>query len=97
MMPSAATASSYGVEYKTDLPWEAMREIAEESKTVFRDHGFSDELEKTLADPMRQLVGSVISVFESWNKERAQRYRDIKHLALVADRGHCSGDGLRQR
>ncbi len=46
----------YGVEYKTDLPWEAMREIAEESKTVFRDHGLSEELEKTLADPMRQLV-----------------------------------------
>ena len=71
----------YDVEYKTDLPWEAMREIAEESKTVFRDHGFSDELEKILADPKRQLVDSVISVFESWNKERAQRFRDIKGIS----------------
>jgi pyruvate,orthophosphate dikinase len=71
----------YDVEYKTDLPWEAMREIAEESKTVFREHGFSDELEKILADPMQQLVDSVITVFESWNKERAQRYRDIKGIS----------------
>jgi phosphohistidine swiveling domain-containing protein len=71
----------YGVEYKTDLPWEAMREIAEESKTVFRDHGLSDQLEAALADPMRQLVDSVTIVFESWNKERAQRYRDIKGIS----------------
>jgi hypothetical protein len=71
----------YGVEYKTDLPWEAMREIAEESKTVFRDHGLSEELEQTLADPTRQLVNSVIAVFESWNKDRAQRYREIKGIS----------------
>jgi pyruvate,orthophosphate dikinase len=71
----------YGVEYKTDLPWEAMREIAEESKTVFRDHGWSEELEAILADPMRQLVDSVTIVFESWNKERAQRYREIKGIS----------------
>jgi enolase len=71
----------YGVEYKTDLPWKAMREIAEKSKTVFRDHGLSEELEAALADPMRQLVDSVTIVFESWNKERAQRYRDIKGIS----------------
>jgi enolase len=71
----------YGVEYKTDLPWEAMREIAEESKTVFRDHGLSEELEAALADPMRQLVDSVTAIFESWNKERALRYRDIKGIS----------------
>jgi phosphohistidine swiveling domain-containing protein len=71
----------YGVEYKTDLPWKAMREIAEESKTVLRDHGLSEELEAVLADPMRQLVDSVTIVFESWNRERAQRYRDIKGIS----------------
>jgi enolase len=71
----------YGVGYKTDLPWEAMREIAEESKTVLRDHGLSEELEAALTDPMRQLVDSVTVVFESWNKERAQRYRDIKAIS----------------
>lgn len=71
----------YGVEYKTDLPWEAMREVAEESKTVFRDHGLSDKLERVLRDPMRQLVDSVITVFESWGTERAQRYRDIKDIS----------------
>ncbi len=71
----------YGVEYKTDLPWEAMREVAETSKAVFRDHGFSDELDAILRDPMRQLVESVVTVFESWGTERAQRYRDIKDIS----------------
>ncbi len=71
----------YGVEYKTELPGEAMREIAEASKSVIRDHGFSEELEAVLADPMRQLVDSVVAVFESWNKEQAQRYRDIKGIS----------------
>jgi pyruvate,orthophosphate dikinase len=58
-----------------------MREIAEESKTVFRDHGLSEELEETLADPKRQLVDSVVAVFESWNKDRAKRYRKIKGIS----------------
>jgi enolase len=71
----------YGVGYKTDLPWEAMREVAEESKTVFRDHGLSDDLDVALGDPMRQLVDSVVTVFESWNKERARRYREIKEIS----------------
>ena len=71
----------YGVEYKTELPGEAMREIAEESKTVFRDHGLSIELEEALANPTRQLVDSVIKVFESWNKERARRFREIKGIS----------------
>ena len=71
----------YGVEYKTRLPWEAMREITESSKTVFRDHGFADELEKILTDPMQQLVNAVCAIFESWNKETARRYRDIKGIS----------------
>jgi enolase len=75
------TKSRYGVEYKTDLPWEAMREIAEESKTVIRDHGFSDELDAALSDPMQQLTAAVTAVFDSWDKERAQRYREIKGIS----------------
>jgi enolase len=75
------TKIRYGVEYKTDLPWEAMREIAEESKTVIRDHGFSDQLDAALDDPMRQLMASVTAVFDSWDKDRAARYRDIKGIS----------------
>jgi pyruvate,orthophosphate dikinase len=71
----------YGVAYKTDLPWEAMREVAETSKTVFRDHGYSDELDRALSDPVHQLVNSVTAVFESWNMERARRYREIKEIS----------------
>jgi len=71
----------FGVEYKTDLPWEAMQEIAESSKAVLRDHGLSVELEEILNDPVKQLLAAVVAVFESWNKERAQRYRDIKGIS----------------
>jgi phosphoenolpyruvate synthase/pyruvate phosphate dikinase len=58
-----------------------MQEIAESSKTILRDHGLSQELEIILNDPVQQLLAAVIAVFESWNKERAQRYRDIKGIA----------------
>jgi pyruvate,orthophosphate dikinase len=71
----------YGVAYKTDLPWVAMREVAEASKAVFREHGFSDELDAALADPVHQLVNSVTAVFDSWNMERAIRYREIKEIS----------------
>ena len=71
----------FGVEYKTDLPWEAMQEIAESSKTVLRDHGLSEKLEKILNDPVQQLLAAVTAIFESWNMERAQRYRDIKGIS----------------
>ncbi len=71
----------HGVEYKTDLSWEAMKEIAERSKTVFRDHGLSGELDRILKDPRQQLLAAVCAVFESWNKERAQRYREIKGIS----------------
>ncbi|MGD9253096.1 MAG: PEP/pyruvate-binding domain-containing protein [Holophagae bacterium] len=71
----------YGVAYKTDLPWEAMREVAEASKEVFRDHGFADQLETALADPIHQLVNSVTAVFDSWDMARARRYREIKEIS----------------
>jgi pyruvate,orthophosphate dikinase len=71
----------HGVGYKTDLPWEVMREVAETSKTVFRDHGLSKELDEILANPMRQLVDSVTTIFESWNMQRARRYREIKGIS----------------
>jgi pyruvate,orthophosphate dikinase len=58
-----------------------MREIAEKSKTVIRDHGFSAELDAVLDEPMVQLIAAVTAVFESWNKERAERYREIKGIS----------------
>ncbi|MEJ2583446.1 MAG: PEP/pyruvate-binding domain-containing protein, partial [Acidobacteriota bacterium] len=30
---------------------------------------------------MQQLVDAVVTVFDSWNKERAERYRDIKGIS----------------
>jgi enolase len=70
----------YGVKYKDELPWEAMKEVAEATKTVLRGEGFGDELDELLADPLKQLLTAVRAVFESWNNDIARRYREIKGI-----------------
>ena len=70
----------HGVEFKKDLPWQAMRDVAEQSKAALRDMGRSRELDAALADPSRQLRAAVRAVFDSWSSETARRYRQIKGL-----------------
>ncbi len=74
------TKRRYGVEYKEDLPWEGMKEIADETKNVLAKDGHGDELEALLADPRKQLIGAARAVFKSWDKEGARRYREIKSV-----------------
>jgi len=71
----------YGVRYKQELPWEAMREVAEQSKHVLRRLGFGPQLDEMLADPFAQLAGAVKAVMDSWSTERARRFRHIKGIA----------------
>jgi enolase len=71
----------YGVRYKQELPWEAMREVAEQSKHVLRGLGFGPQLDEILADPSAQLAGAVNAVMESWSTERARRFRQIKGIS----------------
>ncbi|MCA9520767.1 MAG: hypothetical protein KC609_07335, partial [Myxococcales bacterium] len=71
----------YGVRYKHELPWEAMREISEATKRVLRDEGLGDELDAVLAEPRRQLAGATRAVFRSWDTPTARRFRDIKGIA----------------
>lgn len=71
----------HGVTYKDELPWEAMREIAEHSKRLLAEAGYGEELEALLADPVRQLLGAIRAVHRSWNSERARAYRSIVGLS----------------
>ena len=70
----------HGVKYKSELPWEAMRDITESTKDILRKDGFGDALEEALQDPSKQLMASVRAVFDSWNHETARNYRAFKGL-----------------
>jgi enolase len=70
----------YGVRFKQELPWEAMREIVTATKGVLQRKGFGAELEATLEDPQQQLFGAARAILASWDAERACRYREIKGL-----------------
>jgi len=72
---------SRGIRYKNDLPWEAMRDIAQNCKKILRERGAADFLDEALQNPHRQLVTAVTAVMESWNTARARRYRAIKGLS----------------
>jgi pyruvate,orthophosphate dikinase len=72
---------THGIRYKNDLPWEAMRDIAQNCKKILREYGPSDVLDAALENPERQLTAAVTAVMESWNTERARRYREIKGLS----------------
>ena len=98
------TKRRYGVSYKKDLPWEAMREIVEQTKSVLRQKGFGERLDAILADPMRQLIESVYALYASWNSERTVAYREIKgidhrwHTAAVVQEmafGNCRNKEVR--
>ena len=71
----------HGVRYKQELPWEAMREVAEQSKHVLRSLGFGPQLDEILTDPFAQLAGAVNAVMQSWSTERARRFRRIKGIS----------------
>jgi phosphohistidine swiveling domain-containing protein len=71
----------HGVELKTDLPGEAMRDVVESSKAAIRAAGHADELEAILADPELQLHSALRAVHGSWDRERARRFRAIKHIS----------------
>ena len=68
------------VRYKQELPWEAMEEVAEVSKSILRRKGYGRELDEILENPEKQLFKAVQSVFSSWNSVTAIRYRTMKGL-----------------
>jgi enolase len=82
----------YGVQYKNDLPWEGMKEVAEASKSFIRESGFGDQLDAVLADPKKQLLTGIQAVFNSWDRVSVKRYRELRglcddwHTAIVVQK-----------
>ena len=70
----------YGVLYKYDLPWKAMKEVTEDFKVILAEKGFGEELERLLREPIVQLHNTVQAVFDSWDTEQATAYREIKGI-----------------
>jgi enolase len=71
----------YGTRYKNELPWEAMRDVAERCKAILREKGPAELLDEALQSPRQQLVAAVRAVIAGWHSERAARYRTIKGLS----------------
>jgi pyruvate, orthophosphate dikinase len=65
-----------GVELDTDLTTDDLKELVRRFKQAVKDSTGKD----FPADPWEQLWGSVISVFESWNNERACFYRRLNNI-----------------
>ena len=74
------TKRRYGVKAKDDLPWEGMKEVVESSKTILRQKGFGEALDRVLGNPMEQIFTAVEAVFNSWDQDTARRYREIMGL-----------------
>ena len=72
--------TKYGVRYKYDLPWEAMKEVTDDFKAILTEKGFGEQLERLLNDPITQLHDTIQAVFDSWDTKRATRYREIKGI-----------------
>jgi len=65
-----------GVVNDTDLSTEDLKELTTQFKTLIK----AKTGEEFPTDPWKQLYGSIIAVFESWNNDRAQVYRLLNHI-----------------
>jgi len=74
------TKARYGVQYKNDLPWQGMKEVAEATKDFIRECGFGEQLDEILSDTKKQLVTAIKAVHDSWDRETVRRYRDLRGL-----------------
>jgi pyruvate,orthophosphate dikinase len=65
-----------GVELDSELPAAALKDVAAQFRVLVKGetgNGFPDE-------PMTQLEYAIRAVFDSWNNERAFRYREIERI-----------------
>ncbi len=65
-----------GVEKDTDLTAEDWKDMVRAFKDVYKD----ETGEEFPDDPMEQLWGGITAVFESWNNDRAIKWREINNL-----------------
>lgn len=68
-----------GVELDTDLDLEDLKELVDRYKAVYRKStGFMFP-----NDPFEQLENAINAVFESWDSDRAVKYRRINHITGI--------------
>ncbi len=65
-----------GVINDTDLNADDLKELVSRFKALIKKETKKDFPD----DPMEQLRGAILAVFESWNNERAQVYRNLNHI-----------------
>src|SRR3954464_5146255 len=91
-----------GVEDDTDLDADALRELVDTFKGLFKSETDADFPQ----DPQDQLEGAIRAVFDSWNGERAVSYRRINRIPdewgtavnvqqmVFGNKGEDSGSGV---
>jgi pyruvate, orthophosphate dikinase len=91
-----------GVEDDTDLDAEALGELVDTFKGLYRDETGEDFPQ----EPQAQLEGAIRAVFDSWNGERAVSYRRINRIPdewgtavnvqqmVFGNKGDTSGSGV---
>nr|MBC8329853.1 hypothetical protein [Planctomycetota bacterium] len=75
-----AAKRRHGVSFKSELPWEALRDVAGKMQAAIEGAGHGQDLARLLADPRQQLLAAVEAVLASWDAPTARRYREIKRL-----------------
>src|SRR4051794_38064716 len=91
-----------GVEDDTDLDADALRELVDTFKGLYKDQTG----EEFPQDPQDQLEGAIRAVFDSWNGERAKSYRRLNRIPdewgtavnvqqmVFGNKGDDSGSGV---
>ena len=69
----------YYAKYDTDLSGEALREIVDKYKALYKDQ-IGNPFPQ---DPKTQLILAVKAVFRSWNNERAKIYRKLNEFLMI--------------
>ena len=64
-----------GVEHDTDLMCDDVKRLVNDYKEVYAEHD-----QEFPSDPIRQLQMATEAVFQSWNNERAVKYREINKV-----------------
>ncbi|HEY3729417.1 MAG TPA: pyruvate, phosphate dikinase [Solirubrobacteraceae bacterium] len=98
----AEAKSERGVKYDTELDVDALRELTETFKQIYRDHTEEDFPQ----DPTEQLRLAIRAVFDSWVGERAVSYRRMNRIPddwgtavnvqqmVFGNKGDTSGSGV---
>src|SRR6478752_9180319 len=91
-----------GVEDDTELDVDALKELTDRFKALYKDHTDEDFPQ----DPKEQLRLSIRAVFDSWTGDRAQEYRRINRIPdewgtavnvqqmVFGNKGDTSGSGV---